>query len=681
MIKAGHSPTFVFYFSSAFLSFRTLVDIPFNQKKKAAFHTWFHSLQGKGDHHLYDCSFTMENFIHCSHHPISKPSRLWAASSFQYGDAGALQIDHANDGDEYDLHLDLGTQHVSHPLMVSHAQGDNLDPSIFFIPEPQEMQRDPLIRYTLNPDLVNTLRDDYGPPNHGKFSAAETLSQFDPSSQSVHHGDECAPPGLLESPEMSTFGVLKTLEGSPPTVDLTTRTAPPPEQWEVNKANIWTHYIRQNLPLPKLIKLMKAKYGPAMYKRRFVEWGWSKYKPRQAKAKQAPTFSILKPSNSSRHAPSGRFSLQNDVWPLRSALIPVDSIPVKLIMDDLLTNVSKVYHSRWEIERRWKVDNPFRVLEDEYDNLFVKVVSFANDSPAYRSATWKSGIGDIFNALDPVMEECGLFALPTIWTSVFRLLKAKQPQAAIDMLLRTIRLARIHDWDKPFQHILQLLPSLVRIVGSDITHLQDGLREAYRRCLDETGSSLSLSKLTLLSLRGFFVNYVDKQCSIQQRKTLAETKDLVEESRIKNGVNSSTTLDIMGQYLFILQSHPVWEPELERVAVEIDQQIKQLRLQKKGPLDAELSMTWKDARHVLAEYYYRKDDVPRAISTLKEYMTQCAGDGDDGFDHIAKTKLDLWSKNEKARLAEQNEHYSFCNQFCSCPWRGVDWDSLIWEHL
>lgn len=623
--------------------------------------------------------------MHCSHHPISKPSRLWAASSFQYGDASALQIDHVNDGDEYDLHLGLGTQHVSHPLMVSHTQGDNLDPNIFFIPQPQEMQRDPLIRYTLNPDLVNTLRDDYGPPTHGKFSAAETLSQFDPSSQSVHHGDECAPPGLLESPEKPTFGVFKTLQGSPPTTDLTTRTAPPPEQWEANKLKIWTHYIHENLPLPKLIKLMKTKYkftaSPAMYKRRFVEWGWSKYKPRQAKEKQAPTFSISKPSNSFRYAPSRRFSFQNDTWPLRFALVPGDSIPVKLIMDDLLTNVSKVYHSKWDIERRWKVDNPFRVLEDEYDYLFVKVVGFAQNSPDYRSATWKSGIGDIFNALDPVMEECGLFALPTIWTCVFRLLKAKQPQAAIEMLFRTIGLARIHGWDEPFQQILQLLPSLVRTTGSDITHLQNGLREAYRRCLDETGSSLSLSKLTLLSLRGYFVNYVDKQCSIQQRKTLAETKDLVEESRIKNGANSSTTLDIMGQYLFILQSHLVWEPELERVAMEIDLSIKQLRRQSQAPLDMELSMTWKDARHVLAEYYYRKDDMPRAISTLEEYMTQCAGDGDDGFDHIAKTKLDLWSKNEKAKLAEQNEHYSSCNQFCSCPWRGVGWDSLIWEHL
>lgn len=144
--------------------------------------------------------------------------------------------------------------------MVSHTQGDNLDPNIFFIPEPQEMQRDPLIRYSLNPDLVNTLRDDYGPPTHGKFSAAETLSQFDPSSQSVHHGDECAPPGLLESPEKPTFGVFKTLQGSPPTTDLTTRTAPPPEQWEANKLKIWTHYIHENLPLPKLIKLMKTKY-------------------------------------------------------------------------------------------------------------------------------------------------------------------------------------------------------------------------------------------------------------------------------------------------------------------------------------------------------------------------------------------------------------------------------------
>jgi hypothetical protein len=115
--------------------------------------------------------------------------------------------------------------------------------------------------------------------------------------------------------------------------------------------------------------------------------------------------------------------------------------------------------------------------------------------------------------------------------------------------------------------------------------------------------------------------------------------------------------------------------------MEIDMSIKQLRSQSQAPLDMELSMTWKDARHVLAEYYYRKDDMPRAISTLGEYMTQCAGDGDDGFDHIAKTKLDLWSKNEKAKLAEQNEHYSSCNQFCSCPWRGVDWDSLIWEHL
>ncbi|CAH0046263.1 unnamed protein product [Clonostachys solani] len=624
----------------------------------------------------------MENFIHCSQHPISKPSRLWAASSFQYGDAGALQIDHVNDGDEYDLHLGLGTQHASHPLLVSHSQGDNLDPNIFFIPEPQEMQRDPLIRYSLNPDLVNTLRDDYGRPNHRKFSAAETLSQFDPSSQSVHQGDECAPPGLLESPELPTFGGLKPLEGSPPTTELTTRTAPPPEQWEANKANMWTHYILKNLPLPRLIKLMKAKYrftaSPAMYKRRFVEWGWSKYKPRQAKDKQAPTFSISRPSNSLRYAPSRRLSFQNDMWPLRPALIPRDSIPVKLIMDDLLTNVSKVYHSRWDIERRWKVDNPFRVLEDEYDDLFVKVVGFAKNSPAYRSATWRSGIGDIFNALDPVMEECGLFALPTIWTCVFRLLKAKQPQAAIEMLLRTIGLARIHGWDEPFQHILQLLPSLVGTAGSDITHLQDGLREAYRRCLDETGSSLSLSKLTLLSLRGYFVNYVDKQCSIQQKKTLAETKDLVEESIRRNGANSSTTLDIMGQYLFILQSHPVWEPELERVAMEIDRQIKQLRCQSKAPLDAELSMTWKDARHVLAQYYYRMDDMPRAISTLEEYMTQCAGDGDDDFDHIVKTKLDLWSKNEKTKVAEQNEHSASCNEFCPCLWRGVNWDSPIW---
>lgn len=124
------------------------------------------------------------------------------------------------------------------------------------------MQRDPLIRYTLNPDLVNTLRDDYGPPNHGKFSAAETLSQFDPSSQSVHQGDEGAPPGLLESSELPTLGGFKPFEGSPPTtqLQLTTRTAPPPEQWEANKASIWTHYIHENLPLPKLIKLMKTKY-------------------------------------------------------------------------------------------------------------------------------------------------------------------------------------------------------------------------------------------------------------------------------------------------------------------------------------------------------------------------------------------------------------------------------------
>ncbi|CAG9987367.1 unnamed protein product [Clonostachys byssicola] len=626
----------------------------------------------------------MENFMHCSQHPISKPSRLWAASSFQWGDAGALQIDHVNDGDEYDLHLGLGTQNASHPLMVSHTQGDNLDPNIFFIPEPQEIQKDSLIRYTLNPDLVNTLQDGYGPPNHGKFSAAETLSQFDPSSQSVHHGDECAPPELLESPKLQPFGVFKTLQGSS-TTNLAPRTAPPQEQWEANKANIWKHYIHEKLPLPTVIKLMKANYGftasPAMYKRRFVQWGWPKYKRRQAKEKQAPTFAISIPSNSVRYAQSKQLSFYNHMGPLRPTLIPGDSIPVKLIMDDLLTNVSKVYHSKWEIERRWKVDDPFRVLEDEYDHLFVKVVGFAKNPPECPSDSWDFGIEDIFNALDPVMEECGLFALPTIWTCVFRLLQAKQPQAAIKMLFKTIELAGVHGWDAPFQNILQDLPSLVRIAELDITHLQNGLREAYRRCLDETGSSLGQSKLTLLSLRGYFVNYVDKQCSAQQTTTLAATKDLVEESKIKNGENSSTTLDIMGQYLFILQSHPVWVPEferVERVAVEIDQRIKKLRLESQTPLDAELSNIWKDARHVLAEYYFRKGDISKAISTLEEYMTQCADDGNDGFDHIAKTKLDDWRKKQKARMAEQNEHYACCDQFCSCPWRGGNWGSHIW---
>jgi hypothetical protein len=106
MIKAGHSPTSVFYFSSAFLSLRTLVDIPFKQiTESQPFILGFTISRKRGAHHLCDCPFVMENFMHCSHHPISKPSRLWAASSFQYGDASALQIDHVNDGDEYDLHL------------------------------------------------------------------------------------------------------------------------------------------------------------------------------------------------------------------------------------------------------------------------------------------------------------------------------------------------------------------------------------------------------------------------------------------------------------------------------------------------------------------------------------------------------------------------------------------------
>ncbi|VUC37103.1 unnamed protein product [Clonostachys rosea] len=669
----------------------------------------------------------MEYFMHCSQHPISKPSRLWAASSFQYGDVGALQIDHVNDGDEYDLHLgeistlspeaarafacsfqastntdlalDLSAQDASHPLMLPHTQGDNLDPNIFFIAEPQGVQRDPLIRYTLNPDLVD-MRDDYGPPNHGKLSAAETLSQFDPSSQSVHQEEECAPPGLLEPCEFPTPGNSMAFEGSPPMADLTTRAAPPPEEWKAHKANIRRHYMEENRPLPNLRELMKTKYGfsasSAMYKKRFAEWKFFKYKPRKARENQSPTFAISRPSNTVCYArsrrpnditgPSGNertppgfgsfeFEQMPPITSLRCALIPSDGIPVKFIMDDLLTNVSKVYHSRGDIQSRWEVGDPFRVQEDEYDDLFVKVVGFAKNSPVYRSAAWKSGIRDIFNALGPVMKECGLFALPTIWTCLFRLLKATQPQpeAALEFLLRAIRLAHTQGWDEPFQNILQLLPSLVTTARLDMWCLQNGLKDAYLRCLEETGSSLSSSKLTLLSLRAYFVNYIDKGCKDQKTKTLSETKDLVKASIIQNGANSSTTLDIMGQYLFILQSDPVWKPELERVAIEIDQQIKQLRFQNKAPVGAELFTTWKDARHVLAEYYFRKGDVPRAIFTLEEYMNQCAGEGNDDFDQIVKTKLDDWRKSDSARSAEQNTHTASCDHFCRCPWRGLNW--------
>ncbi|KAH8655418.1 hypothetical protein BX600DRAFT_552789 [Xylariales sp. PMI_506] len=564
----------------------------------------------------------MDQWIHCSHSPPHgvprKPDALWDYSLFQHGEKHSLCIDQTDDDEDCILYTSRESLTALSPQqMTNRANGTFLLDGVLARPyeHTYDLETNPTGHHIILPtdESISTSSDIFADPPRTPAQPELTAA--------AHDG-------------------LQRREG------------PDSETWERMKPIIKELYITERKKLEDVTKIMKEK------------WNF--------KATQSSSGSVVTPTNGdfivsmeqtleqpSPAPPQGLIVTHSP----RSALIPEDNIKPRVIINDLLKHVSTIFSSEHEIRKRWKVGNPFEIQENEYDDLFESVAMLSLDSADYGSDEWTTGMAAVDRQLEHVVQECGLFALPTIWVCALRLLRKKGDIAAGMFLMNVNGLAARFHWHDAFGYVVVNLALLNRH-SQDL--LESGLSMAYRRCLDDVSVSLSRSELTVLSLQSFYTNYVDKACTDRVKLSIQACRKLAEESDLMYGLCSDATLEIMGHWMFQLQSLPGPTDEWLEVANKIDCRIRDRRERNQEPLEGTLLVLWKDMKHLLATFHHSRGDTSQAIAILEEYVQQCQGRF-DGYDKLAHDKLENWKKEQADIGIEGVNHTHFCdNSFCVC---------------
>jgi hypothetical protein len=324
---------------------------------------------------------------------------------------------------------------------------------------------------------------------------------------------------------------------------------------------------------------------------------------------------------------------------------------------NILSCVKSLYVGSIE-EGIWRVDNPFVVQEGIHDDLIFCVASALRN---YESLGIKFGIMGIkfgimgiqkaVRILEKAVANYDPFSLPTIWESSLRMIWRGRNEFAKMFLSKALELATIkHGLNHPFVQVINLLLQVEKI---DPHLLEKVIVCAYRSCVDHVKQQLSSSHLTALSLWSDFIVYVDNSSASEIEQAGDSFGKLIRKSEKDNGVDNDTTLEILGQKLYLLQSTTSRAEEAEQVARDLLRRVNR-RIRNGERLEGKLLIKWKDLKHTLGNFCHAKGELMAATMHLEESLIH--GVVED-IDTIALERLEAWYKEQgetnEARLVRQ----------------------------
>ncbi|KAI0484516.1 hypothetical protein GGR56DRAFT_28641 [Xylariaceae sp. FL0804] len=248
--------------------------------------------------------------------------------------------------------------------------------------------------------------------------------------------------------------------------------------------------------------------------------------------------------------------------PMTSSLPSGPASPIMLLPDQLLQslllNVSSMYRGGMEGDR-WQVRDALTIQEREYDDLFLTAFNTLQYIDRADATARDYGVSKTFECLRRAVEECGFFALPTVWTTLLHLLRSGDLAFAAKFLGEAAGLARLlhphSQLQRMFRDLLGILQISQPVSGSSsmsssctssctsssssspaadpssgstasggggrcrrLPLLERALVAAFEQCVvDATAAhdreDLPFSCISVLNLRSFFIKYADYEAA------------------------------------------------------------------------------------------------------------------------------------------------------------------------
>ncbi|CZR64465.1 uncharacterized protein PAC_14363 [Phialocephala subalpina] len=416
------------------------------------------------------------------------------------------------------------------------------------------------------------------------------------------------------------------------------------EQWIEHQPEIHRLYIKEGQQLSTVKARMDSNGFHAtepMYKRKFKQWGWKKYrkihhytKSKESSAQPSHDNEIMVRSRTPDSKMTACFSVAH------SAIVPYTSQaqfavgkptmmqPIELDknMQTILLNIRSLYVG-WIDQGKWKTANPRKVEERVYDDFLIEIAVALQNFGSLGPKVGGLGMQKVFRTLEKIVANCSLFSLPTIWQA-FRMMREGFADIAERFLSfavewATIRLGIYH----PF---VKAIIGLRNIEQTDPCMLEQALSRTYLSCIEHVKAKLTPSHSTTLFLWADFVAYFGGGSMAERREVVDGLQPLIERSEAEHGRDHDYTLELLRMKLFVLRLTESMPDDAEVLARDLLDRVDR-RMEDGATLEGFLLVLRRGLQRTLGYLCYARGDLKTAVIHLEDHLSHGVLDELDSF--------------------------------------------------
>ncbi|KAI1341857.1 hypothetical protein F5Y15DRAFT_349495 [Xylariaceae sp. FL0016] len=379
-----------------------------------------------------------------------------------------------------------------------------------------------------------------------------------------------------------------------------------------------------------------------MYKKHLQAWAkedptWRKQKYTKSTKKRRNRTPTLSPTTPSGTAAT---SVSSSVMDTSNLASPLAMKPDQLLQS-VLMNISGMYRGGVD-GGRWNIRDSLTIQEPEYDDLFrtaFDIQYYNHTDPSARECV----ISKSFICLRRAIQDCGFFAMPTIFTTIVHLLRINDIQFASSLLMESAKMASLLH---PNTNLSTIFSDLLRLLQDDRGRLEHALVSAYAQCIKDSTTPLDglpFGHLSIICLTSFYVRYCDYMCRpgthaqlvAQSTRALEDLSELAEQVY---EMDDEAILEILAQWLLLLESDPAMVARTQQVTHDISRRIMSRLAKNGGKFRTNFLLKWSGVRHVLSVLHQNPHQILWLASTTwpsttsnQEYQHAHVWDVSEGY--------------------------------------------------